>query len=212
MAIRRVIEPASVGTRRQRMVFDALSFLIPYDLPGERKVRIGEPGDGSYVIVDRLHKSQPVMSFGVGPSINFEIGMAERGHEVFMFDHTIAKPPAAHPRAIWFCEGVASVSNPPLRLFTLAEHMNKLPTGCEPPILKMDIEGDEWSVLGSVSPDLLLRFDQITLEFHGLERIEDPAFNGIARRVLQILAKHFTLCHVHANNFFRETTKDEPLP
>jgi hypothetical protein len=31
-------------------------------------------------IVDRLHKSRPVMGFGVGPSINFEIGIAERGH------------------------------------------------------------------------------------------------------------------------------------
>jgi hypothetical protein len=54
-------------------------FFTPYDLPNERKVRIGEPGDGSYVIVDRLHKCQPVMSFGVGPSINFEIGRAARG-------------------------------------------------------------------------------------------------------------------------------------
>jgi hypothetical protein len=80
MAIRRVTEPAEVGVQRQRMVFEALSFLTPYDLPDERKVRIGAPGDGSYVIVDRLHKSPPVMSFGVGPSINFEIGMAERGH------------------------------------------------------------------------------------------------------------------------------------
>jgi hypothetical protein len=201
MAIRRVTEPAEVGVQRQRMVFETLSLLTPYDLPNERKVRIGEPGDGSYVIVDRLHKSQPVMSFGVGPSINFEIGMAERGHNVFMFDHTIAEPPAAHPRAVWFCEGVASTSNAPLRLFTLAEHMNKLPTGCEPPILKMDIEGDEWSVLGSASPDLLARFDQITFELHGLERIEDPAFNVIARKVFEILAKDFTLCHVHANNF-----------
>jgi hypothetical protein len=46
----------------------------------------------------------------------------------------------------------------------------------EPPILKLDIEGDEWSVLDNASADLLLRFDQIALEFHGSERIEDPRF------------------------------------
>jgi hypothetical protein len=201
MAVRRVIEPAEVGVQRQRMVFETLSLLTPYDLPHERKVRIGEPGDGSYVIVDRLDPSQPVMSFGVGPSINFEIGMAERGHDVLMFDHTITELPAAHPRAVWFREGIASASNAPLKLFTLAEHIKKLPPGRAAPILKMDIEGDEWSVLGGASPDLLARFDQITFELHGLDHIEDPAFNAIARGVFENLSKNFTLCHVHANNF-----------
>ena len=203
MAIRRVTEPAVVGVQRQRMVFETLSLLTPYDLPHERKVRIGgEPGDGSYVIVDRLHKSQPVMSFGVGPSINFEIGMAERGHDVFTFDHTIAEPPAGAPprclvlrrhrervqrtaSAVYFGRAYEQVA---ARLRT-AHSQNG------------DIEGDEWSVLGGASPDLLARFDQITFELHGLERIEDPAFNAVARNVFEILAKDFTLCDVHANNF-----------
>jgi len=201
MAVRRVYEPASVGTRRQRMVFDTLSLLVPFDLLVERKVRIGKPGDGSYVIVDCLRTSQPVMSFGVGPSVNFEMGMAERGHDVLMFDHTIDKLPATHPRFTWFCEGVASTSSPEKRLFTLAEHMNKLSSGCAPPILKLDTEGDEWKVLDQAPADLLMRFDQIALEIHGLERIEEPAFNADARRIFQMLATHFTLCHVHANNF-----------
>jgi hypothetical protein len=201
MALRPVYEPASVGIERQRMVFDALSLLVPFDLPVERKVRMGKPGDGSYVIVDRLRTSQPVMSFGIGPSVNFEMGMAERGHDVVMFDHTIDKLPATHPRFAWFREGVASASDPGRRLFTLAEHMNKLPSGCEPPLLKLDIEGDEWKVLHQASSDLLVRFDQIAVELHGLERIEEPAFNAEARKVFAILAAHFTLCHVHANNF-----------
>lgn len=122
MALRPVYEPASVGIERQRMVFDALSLLVPFDLPVERKVRMGKPGDGSYVIVDRLRTSQPVMSFGIGPSVHFEMGMAERGHDVVMFDHTIDKLPATHPRFAWFREGVASASDPGRRLFTLAEH------------------------------------------------------------------------------------------
>jgi len=33
---------------------------VPFDLPREGvRVRIGEPGDGSYVMVDRLRASQP---------------------------------------------------------------------------------------------------------------------------------------------------------
>jgi len=201
MALRTITEPAAVGIARQRMVFETLALLIPYDLPGERKARIGEPGDGSYVIIDRQRPSQPVMSFGVGPSINFELGMAERGHDVLMFDHTVEATPGTHPRATWYREGIAAVSDPAHNLLTLAEHMQKLPAGCAPPLLKMDIEGDEWSVFDAVSPDLLLRFDQIVFEIHDLQRIEEPEFNALARRVFARLTSQFTLCHVHANNF-----------
>src|SRR5205807_254164 len=98
MALRPVVEPIWVALARQQMVFDALSLLIPFDLPQERKVRVGGSGDGSYVLVDRLRPAQPVMSFGIGPSVDFEMEMAERGHNVLMFDHTIDSLPATHPR------------------------------------------------------------------------------------------------------------------
>ncbi len=146
MTLRAVEEPVVVGLKRRRLVFDALSLLVPFDLPRERKVRIGEPGDGSYVMVDRLRASQPVMSFGVGPSVEFETEMAERGHSVFMFDHTIDSLPATHPRFAWFREGITGGPRPEKGLFTLAEHMDKLPSDSQP-ILKLDVEGAEWAVL-----------------------------------------------------------------
>jgi tetratricopeptide (TPR) repeat protein len=201
MTLRPVLEPASVALRRQKMVFEALSLLMPFDLPGERKVRIGAPGDGSYVMVDRLRPSQPVMSFGVGPSLNFDLGMAERGHDILLFDHTIDKLPAAHPRFTWFREGIASVSDPGRALFTLAEHLAKLPAGSEAPILKLDVEGAEWEVLGEAPAGLLGRFEQITLELHQVARLDEPRFNAGVQKALRKLAADFTLCHVHANNF-----------
>lgn len=201
MAIRVVTEPLSAALNRNRMVFEALSLLTPFDLPGERKVRIGEPGDGGYVLVDRMRPSQPVMSFGVGPSTSFETGMAERGHDILMFDHTIEALPAAHPRFTWFREGVAGTSDPEHALFSLAVHMEKLPAGGAAPILKMDVEGAEWAVLGAAAPELLTRFEQIVIELHSLNELDAPAFNASAQAALRKLAAHFTLCHVHANNF-----------
>ena len=201
MAVRVVTEPVSAALARGRMVFEALSLLTPFDLPGERKLRIGEPGDGSYVLIDRLDPSQPIMSFGIGPSTSFETGIAERGHEVLLFDHTIDALPGDHPRFTWFREGVAPVSEPKRSLLSLAAHMDKLPGGRASPILKLDIEGAEWSVLGATPVDLLVRFEQIALELHHLHELDNPAFNATAQLVLGKLAAHFTLCHVHANNF-----------
>jgi hypothetical protein len=178
-----------------------LSLLTPFDLPGQCKVRVGEPGDGGYVLVDRLRPNQPVMSFGVGPSTSFEMGMAERGHDVLMFDHTIDGLPGRHPRFTWFREGVAAVSDPEHALFTLAAHLDKLPPGCVASVLKMDVEGAEWAVLGAEPRGSLTRFEQIVLELHSLNELDAPAFNAGARAALRKLAADFTLCHVHANNF-----------
>jgi hypothetical protein len=201
MVLRTVVEPAAVGTERQLMVFETLRLLIPFDLPQERKIRIGRPGDGSYVLVDRLRKTQPILSFGIGPSVQFESHMAARGHDVLLFDHTVDKVPEKHERFTWFREGIAGLSAPERKLFTLAEHVRKLPPQCDNPILKMDVEGAEWGVFHTASVDLLCRFEQITFELHDLARLEENNFNAAARSALAKLASRFTLCHVHANNF-----------
>jgi hypothetical protein len=127
--------------------------------------------------------------------------MAERGHPVLLFDHTIAALPGEHERFTWYAEGVAGTAEPSRRLFTLADHMARLPHGCEAPILKLDVEGAEWDVLTETPTDLLRRFEQIVLEFHELPRLEEEGFRGMAWQALATLAASFTLCHVHANNF-----------
>jgi hypothetical protein len=201
MSFRPVTEPLEAGIARQRGVFEALALLTPHDLPHEKKIRIGDPGDGGYVLVDRLRPSQPVMSFGVGPSVSFDLDLAERGHSILLFDHTIGRLPEEHAGFTWFEEGVSGHADPAHRLFTLADHMAKLPTGCDAPILKMDVEGAEWEVLTETSILLMRRFEQIVLELHNLPKLEETRFRGLAWRVLASLSSAFTLCHVHANNF-----------
>jgi hypothetical protein len=181
-------------------VIETLALLRPYDLPNETKVRIGAPGDGGYVLIDRLRPTQPVMSFGVGPSITFEEDLAARGHEVFLFDHTVDALPKNHARFRWRREGVEGESDPEHALFTLAQHCRHLPTTGDAPILKMDIEGSEWAVLARTPVGILARFEQIVLELHDLDKLNDADYNDRVRMALLQLAD-FTLCHVHVNNF-----------
>jgi hypothetical protein len=201
MAYRPVTEPLEAGIARQRGVFEALSLLTPYDLPAERKIRIGGPGDGGYVLVDRLRPAQAVMSFGIGTTVTFDRDLAGRGHSVLLFDHTIDALPDKHPGFTWYPEGVGGFANPPAGVFTLADHMAKLPHGGEAPILKMDVEGAEWDVLTETPMGLLRRFEQLVLELHELPRLEERRFCSMAWKALATLSSAFTLCHVHANNF-----------
>ena len=182
------------------IVFEALRLLIPRDVPGVGKRRIGGRGDGGYVLLDRLHPSQVVMSFGIGPSVSFDRELAEDGHTLLMFDHTIDALPGAHPGFTWFREGVAARSDAGQCLHTLAEHMRKLPAGAVDPILKIDVEGAEWEVFANAPETLLARFAQITVEFHTLLNLADPAFNAQVQAALTALCVDFAPVHVHGNN------------
>lgn len=183
------------------IVFEALRQLAPRDATGVGKIRIGGPGDGGYVLLDRLHPSQVVMSFGIGPSVAFDLEMAERGHLIHLFDHTIDTLPGEHPGFIWHREGIAGAADPAAALFTLADHLRKLPDDARDPILKIDVEGAEWDALAASPSAVLARFAQIAIEMHDLLNLEDPAFNRRVQNALRALAADFVPVHVHGNNF-----------
>lgn len=184
-----------------RMVYEALRLFVPVDVPGVAKRRIGGVGDGGYVLLDRLDPAQWVMSFGIGPSVSFDLEMAQAGHRILMFDHTIDALPGAHPHFAWHREGVAGVSEPEAALFSLEDHMAKLPERAVDPILKMDVEGAEWEAIGVAPPALLARFAQITLEFHDLLKLDQPEVNARVQTALRALLVDFAPVHVHGNNF-----------
>lgn len=184
-----------------QLVWEALRLLTPQDAVGVGKRRVGGVGDGGYVLLDRLAPGQVVMSFGIGPSVTFDLELAEEGHPILMFDHTIAALPGEHPGFTWFREGVAAVSAPGEKLLSLEEHMRKLPADAVDPILKMDVEGAEWDSLPATPRAALSRFAQITLEFHGFFDLAEPAFNARVQKALRALDADFVPVHVHGNNF-----------
>ena len=183
-------------------VLGTLSLLTPWDVLDCGKIRIGHDHDGGYVMLDRLRPEQPVLSYGVGPDISFDLDLAMRGHRVFMFDHTVDAPPSALPSGALFTrEGVAAEPQPEKQMETLESHLRRHALlGRRDVILKMDIEGSEWRVLSSLPEELLDVFEQIVVEFHWLNGLGNKDFATMARKCLQGLNARFTLCHVHANN------------
>src|SRR5262249_60117777 len=67
-------------------------------------------------------------------------------------------------------------------------------------LLKMDIEGDEWDILDSLDPRQLLRFKQLVIEFHWMEKFVDEAWRRRALGALAKLRSEHTSIHVHGNN------------
>lgn len=179
-----------------------LALLTPSDAPGVGKLRIGaQPGDGAYVMLDMLRPAQRVLSFGIGRNVSFDLAMADRGHQMFLYDHTIEAPPASHPLFHFQRSGIGAQDDPDGPLLSLETHVAKLPG---PPtrdmILKLDVEGAEWPMLAATRSNLLARFEQIVLEIHGLGRLDHRLWHTRVRQGLLRLRATHRLVHVHANN------------
>jgi hypothetical protein len=180
-------------------ILEALSLLTPYDI-NLPKIRIGPKGDGGYVLVDHLRSQQTVISYGISDEYSFDLEMANRGHAVHMFDHTI-KPLEGLPKNIYFhSEGVCGISNPEQKLFSVKDHLDKFDIKGNDLILKMDVEGYEYEALSLTPDETLVRFEQIALEVHDMHNLDTDEFYYKFYRLFAKLNQNFTLCHVHANN------------
>ncbi len=192
--------PVLTKEATQQPVLEAISLLTPFDIDIPKR-RIGPMTDGGYVFADRFSTSQAVLSYGIGTEYQFDIEMAEAGHKVYMFDHTIDSVDATHPNLQWFREGVCGTREPDNNnMYTVSDHLARCNIEGDRLILKMDVEGADYGVLGMISDEILGRFEQIALEVHGLVRLAEPGIQQGFVRMAGNLNRQFTLFHVHANN------------
>ena len=162
-------------------------------------VRIGKDYDGGYIMPDDFSNDDKIAySFGISTDVSWDKGMASRGYDVFMYDHTIDGLPEENPRFHWSKLGIADGVNHDDRLKTLDEfikanhHEDKHNI-----ILKMDVEEAEWGCLEAVSSDTLSRFTQILIEFHG---INSPKLQPRIPAVLRKLNQTHVPVHIHGQN------------
>ena len=161
----------------------------------EEIARFGNFGDGGYVIIDDLRKSDILFSIGIGDNVSFDQKCEGRLSKVILVDHTVPDffPPAGNFEIIRkpLIPGGAS------RLGVTIEQLLEQHPEAEDYLLKIDIEGDEWEVLNELESSTILKFRQIIMEFHGLNEFVklDQKLN-----VLQKLAVTHSPIVVHANN------------
>ncbi len=165
---------------------------------GYELTRTGSPNDGGYIMLDDFHDGGIAYSFGIDHDVSWDMDMASRGYDIFMYDHTIDGLPEENQRFHFFREGIADGVTNDDRLKTLEEliqknhHQDKRNM-----ILKMDVEGAEWGFIENVKPETLAQFEQILFEFHDVVRTDSPERVLSAFRKLNATHK---LVHLHANN------------
>jgi hypothetical protein len=196
--LRRVARDSTYGD----FVVSVYKSLVPKDVLDRKLVRIGPDGDGGYVMVDDFNSNNIAYSLGIEKDVSWDLAMAEKGIEIYMYDHTIDSLPLNNEHFHFFKVGVCGFSgceNKQLKTLEsiLAEndHLNNHHL-----ILKMDIDDDEWDVILNTSTEILSNFEQITLEYHSLDNFDKLHHNKMIA-VFSKLNKNHQVVHVHANNF-----------
>lgn len=197
-----IIDKNQMSMSRKNIQFQQLiPILSPMDISGAKYKRFGRDHDGGYIMLDNF-QAQPIeaaYSFGISDDVSWDLEIANLGIEVFMYDHTIKKLPKSNPRFHFFQEGVSGDPQQS-NLDTLTNYIvrnghqnsNNL-------ILKMDIEGHEWSVLTQTSSAVIGQFQQIVIELHGLDPNKSKNdWSNIIRILEKINLTHQSI-HVHAN-------------
>lgn len=171
---------------------------------GKNFVRIGRPHDGGYIMVDNF--SMPygegiAYSFGISNDVSWDSDMAARGYDVFMYDPTIKGLPQENERFHFFKQGIAGREIKEQSLNTLDYflatngHADKSNM-----ILKMDVEGAEWSFLSTVPAETLSKFDQMVFEFHFMTHEKNQNLMNSTLACIKKINQTHSLVHLHANN------------
>lgn len=172
--------------------------LTPYDVSlFKEKMRLGSLSDGGYVVpVGILPLFDAVYTYGVGYNISFESDLVKRRPvPVKFYDHTVKKLPIENKNFFFKAQGISDHKYDAFDTF--GNHLVENRDISKKIFLKMDIEGDEWGVIGGIVETHHKNIVAIVLEIHWLDEFVD------AKRYIDVLKKinsRFTLVHIHGNN------------
>jgi hypothetical protein len=172
--------------------------LRPWSMRRHGKVRLGAEFDGAYVVPTRALECDVAVSIGIGSEVSFDLALAQRA-KVFQYDHTVHGPPVSHPNFHFQKKGLGSAcSDEFVDLTRILDDIR--PHNPQHALLKFDIEGAEYSALGSIQPAALQAFEVIACELHNFEKLNQRPYFEAMYRLFSILSVQHVPVHLHANN------------
>ena len=176
-------------------VLNVLKKLIPKKIDIEL-IRLGENNDGGYLLPNDLKGINRNYSAGVGFLTQFEKQLEKNFHiSTNLLDlKNINKK--ILPKKGKFVNKKLSIDDNKneISINTWIKDNDKEIT------LKIDIEGDEYSVLTSISKKNLKKIRILIIEFHDLRNLRSLIFFNIFEKIINRLNNYFYPCHFHINN------------
>ena len=122
---------------------------------------------GLFFQIDDFINVRIAYSFGISSYIQFERALADKGIDIYMYDHTINNLPYQNPKFHWKKIGICGKKTNNTQLKNLEDLIMKNGHSNEKNmILKMHVEKWEWESLMNLKEDTLNQFKYIAIEYH----------------------------------------------
>lgn len=194
-----LISPLDFDTRKSKehlkSIQNLVSILSPMKFKGDL-IRIGDEGDGSYVLPkDVINSKNYLISGGIANNNEFELELAKKGVIGIQIDNSIKNPPKEHPNLSFKIATLGAKDGP--QTVSLENLISNVPIKKEL-IVKLDIEGSEIDALQHLSKKSLKKINCLVLELHNLSSLAQDD------KILQTLQKlknaDLSSIYIQANN------------
>jgi hypothetical protein len=164
-------------------------------------VRIGDSGDGGYLIPDDLANVDACFSAGCDLKWSFERDLYQKYKIISNIIDEESKRPADLPSNFSYTPAFLGIKNLPgtkkfsdwVNSFNISHNDNF--------ILQMDIEGAEWESILEIPEDILMKFSILVIEFHNTASFRIAKyFDNIYQPALEKILSHYVPVHIHGNN------------
>ena len=159
-------------------------------------IRLGENGDGGYLLPNDLKSIDRCYSAGVGLLTKFEKELEEKfSINSSMLDFNDINKNLI-PNNSRFVRKKLSLrdNDKEISINSWIEESDK------EIILKIDIEGDEYAVLSNISDENLKKVRILVIELHGLRNLRNYSFLDLFEKIFSRLDMFFFPVHLHVNN------------
>ena len=96
-------------------------FICPKEVVNKTRILIGTIHDGSYVMLNDFKNIKFAYSIGIDGEIQFDKALADKGIDVYMYDHTINKLPYENEKFHWKKIGIGCKSDKSRKFKTLSD-------------------------------------------------------------------------------------------
>ena len=122
--------------------------IAPKKVIWKERILLGKKKDGCNVLLNDFTNIKVAYSFGIGNKVQFDRYLADKGIDIYMYDHTIKSLPYNHTKFHWKKIGITgkNKSNNLLRSFEelIIENGHSSEKNM---ILKIDVKQAEWESL-----------------------------------------------------------------
>ena len=172
-----------------------LKNLLPYKTEFDL-IRIGESNDGGYLIPKDLSGVKKSYSAGVGSLTKFEKDLEEKFSITSnMLDFNDIDQKILPKRSNFLRRKIDILTSKDSISIN-----DWLDNEKDEILLKMDVEGDEYLTMASISEQNLKKIRILVLELHDLRHLRNYFFFKTFKKVIFKINKLFYVCHLHVNN------------